>query len=351
MSGSSLDGLDLALCLLEDTNGPLQWTIQSACTIPYSDKWKTKLFHAPSLNGFELMKLDAEFGSWLGQEIMTWMKNEKLNADLIASHGHTIFHEPKLGFTTQIGSGAHIALQSGVDTITTFRAADVAAGGQGAPFAPAVDRKLFPGYQGYLNLGGIANIHLLTKDNQWKAWDIGPCNQALNHLASKLGKAYDHDGQMAEQGKVHADIVSTLVNMFPFSDGIPRGLSNAEVRLSWLSFLDESKESVEDLLASVMEAISLMIAQHLHPLISDNATILVTGGGAHNKKLVDKIKSKCQPYGIQFEIPSSDVIDFKECVLMAYLGYLTMNEKPYEVNSVTGAAMDTIGGAFFKGSK
>jgi anhydro-N-acetylmuramic acid kinase len=348
MSGSSLDGLDMALCHIDERDGIAEWTITAAQTVDFPLSIHQALFSAPSLSGFELMKLDAEFGKFIGASISNWIKANALKVDLIASHGHTVFHEPALGFTTQIGSGAHIAFVSGIDTITSFRAADIAAGGQGAPFAPVADKSLFPGYNAYLNLGGIVNISMIMPDGKCKGWDIGPCNQALNHLARKAGHAYDHDGQLASGGKVIAAIVDDLVAMFPYDEGRPKGLSNSEVQSSWIQYLDASAVDVASLLASVTEAIAIMIHNHLRPLILADAKILVTGGGAFNVYLMKRLR-QMDPDGLMaFHLPASEVINYKECVLMSWLGYLTMHGKAYGTKEVTGASKDTIGGAFYK---
>ena len=199
MSGSSLDGLDLALCVFRGSYRHPEWSLEQHTKVSFPDTLKPRLANAHHASGFELMQLDADFGSFIGQEIKQWMQNESISADYIASHGHTVFHEPSLGFTTQIGSGSHIAHITGIDTITSFRNADVAAGGQGAPFAPIADSALFPGYDGYLNFGGIANVHIISEEEHAKAWDIGPCNQVLNFLAEKLGKEYDANGDIAKK--------------------------------------------------------------------------------------------------------------------------------------------------------
>ena len=150
MSGSSLDGLDMALCRFEEKNETISWDILKAQTIPFPEHLLNALNKAPSMSGFDLMQLDADLGKFIGLQIDNWISKNDLTADYIASHGHTVFHEPAKGFTTQIGSGAHIAFETGIDTITSFRNADVAAGGQGAPFAPVADKNLFPGYKGYI---------------------------------------------------------------------------------------------------------------------------------------------------------------------------------------------------------
>ena len=165
-------------------------------TIPFTDSWKRKLQRPIRC------KVLISCNSMLNLEISlakksAWIGEKNINADLIASHGHTVFHEPALHFTTQVGNGAQIAAMTRIDTITDFRQADVASEGHGAPFAPVADRDLFSGYDGYLNLGGIANISILLPNQTWKAWDIGPCNQALNFLAGKKGLPFDSDGTLA----------------------------------------------------------------------------------------------------------------------------------------------------------
>ncbi len=348
MSGSSLDGLDMALCRFEEKKDTTTWDIVKAKTIPFPEDLLNALKKAPSMSGFDLMELDADLGKYIGFEIVKWMDQFDLEADYIASHGHTIFHEPAKGFTTQIGSGAHIAYETGIDTITSFRNADVAAGGQGAPFAPVADKNLFPGYKGYLNLGGIANVNVLMQDGEWNACDIGPCNQALNRLAQMLGMQYDIDGIMASKGTIKESIVDALLEMYPFNLGEPYGLSNATVQSTWIKYLNSSKENPIDLLATASEAIARLVTVYLSPLLNRNAKVLVTGGGAHNLHLMKRMKALTNVYKISLELPSKQIIDFKECLLMAYLGYLTTEGISYGISDVTGAETDTIGGALFK---
>jgi len=348
MSGSSLDGLDLALCHFDETGGQVRWSLEHGETISFPDAIKEGLRLAHTIGGSKLMELDAVFGKFIGEEIKKWAATNEVTADCIASHGHTVFHEPSKSFTTQIGSGAHIAFATGIDTITNFRAADVAAGGQGAPFAPVADKALFPGFQGYLNLGGIVNASVNTSDGKWKGWDIGPCNQALNHLAIKLGHPYDYAGQIASQGKVIRSIMDSLVAMFPYNDAQPKGLSNTEVKNTWIKFLDTRSESVIDLLASTTEAIAVLIINNLQLLSSQPSKILVTGGGAHNLYLMKRLEVLGENKKLTFELPESNIIDYKECLLMSYLGFLTMQGKPYGIHQMTGASADSIGGAMHR---
>jgi anhydro-N-acetylmuramic acid kinase len=338
----------VAFCQFEETEGAVQWTMEHGETVSFPDDIRKALQTAPTLSGFELMKLDARFGKFIGQEIRKWINDNQLSADYIASHGHTVFHEPAHGFTTQIGSGAHIAFATGIDTITSFRAADVAAGGQGAPFAPVADKALFPGYQAYINLGGIVNVSVIMPDGTWKGWDIGPCNQALNHLASHLKHPYDYGGQIASQGKVIRSVTDALVAMYPYKDGAPRGLSNAEVRKSWIQYLDGRQDSVIDLLASVTEAIAILILNHLQLISGQTSKILVTGGGAHNLYLIKRLEALSANQKITFDLPAANIIDYKECLLMGYLGFLAAEGKPLGIYPITGASSDSIGGALHK---
>ncbi len=348
MSGSSLDGLDIALCLFEEEGKSLEWEIVDSITIPYSDQWYDLLKSSPNLSGRDLMQLDAYYGDFIGEQTKKLIDTRGWKADYVASHGHTVFHEPALGFTTQIGSGAHISLKTGLDTITTFRNADVAAGGQGAPFSPVADRSLFTGYEGFLNLGGIANVTLINEKDNWFAWDICPCNQALNFLSKRADLPFDKGGQMASQGAILDQICHELIAMYPFEAGLPRGLSNAEVASTWINYLESRKENIYDLLGTTTQAIADVISIHISSLIKRPAKILVSGGGVYNDHLIKLLRRGGQDFGVNYELPSPEIIDFKECLLIAYLGYLTIKGKPYNINSLTGATQNMGGGALYR---
>ena len=267
MSGSSIDGLDIAICQFDKQEDSIQWQIIDAETVLYSDEWFELLRSAPDMSGFDLMKLDAVFGDYIGEQTLELINSRKWKADCLASHGHTVFHEPALGFTTQIGSGAHISFRTGLDTITSFRSADVAAGGQGAPFAPVADRALFKGYEGYLNLGGIANVNLISEEGQWSAWDISPCNQALNFLSRRSGLHFDKGGRLASEGAVLDAIRHELISMFPYEGGHPHGLSNTKVESTWISYLQSRHENNTDLISTVTTTIANVITLHISSLI------------------------------------------------------------------------------------
>jgi anhydro-N-acetylmuramic acid kinase len=159
MSGSSLDGLDLALCKFEvDEGGNWKHSILEAETISYPPVWQNNLIKLPLSKSEELIENDISYGNYLGEVGRSFLNRKKTNADFIASHGHTIFHQPDKAFTFQLGNGQATATSSGLTTVCDFRTKDILLGGQGAPLVPIGDELLFADYDICLNIGGIANI-------------------------------------------------------------------------------------------------------------------------------------------------------------------------------------------------
>ena len=215
MSGTSLDGLDIALCEFEKKRYSWDYEILLADTISYSKEWKQKLQKAPLISGLDLCRLDNDFGTFIGENIRDFLKSKRLKIDLIGSHGHTIFHQPFSGVTYQIGSGAHIASVTTIPTVCNFRMLDVALKGQGAPLVPLGDLLLFPEYNYCLNLGGFANVSY-TWYKKRLAFDICPVNIIINMLANESGKEFDQDGNMARSGKSEPGILVSGLNKIPF---------------------------------------------------------------------------------------------------------------------------------------
>src|ERR1035437_10151800 len=180
MSGTSLDGLDVAQCTFELMEHRWNYTIEQATTFPYSAEWKKKLADAHNLSGIELMLLHNEYGKLLGSSVCQFLNNKTSGIDFIASHGHTVFHQPETGLTLQIGNGAVIAAIAGVTTIADFRSLDVALGGQGAPLVPIGDELLFSEFDFCLNLGGFANISFKNNADRI-AFDVCPVNILINY--------------------------------------------------------------------------------------------------------------------------------------------------------------------------
>ena len=179
MSGTSLDGVDIIhVRISKETD--FQYSILTAETIAYTEDWKNRLVSGFDLSGEELELLDADYGQLLAELVADFINRQNIkDLDLIASHGHTIFHQPEKGYTLQIGNGPQICKYNKIRTICDFRVQDVAMGGQGAPLVPIGDAYLFSKYASCLNLGGFANISF-DKAGLRTAFDIAPCNIVLN---------------------------------------------------------------------------------------------------------------------------------------------------------------------------
>lgn len=343
MSGSSLDGIDLALCEFSEAERGISWEILKGTTIEYSEEWKEKLKNLPNLSAREITIADYDLGYLFGEVSKEFLDGEKI--DYIASHGHTVFHEPQNKMTLQIGNGSAIASASGISTIYDFRSMDIGHGGQGAPIVAILDRDLFAEYASMVNLGGISNASF-SSNGETIAYDISPCNQLLNYLAQKTGVEYDLDGKLAAKGKVNEILLNKLMDFDYFKNSFPKSLDNNFIKNNFLPILDSDDSNNNDKLATCVELISKTLADELMKNIdksSKSPKVLLAGGGANNKFLVQQIKSKVKE--ISIEIPDKSIVNYKEALLMAYLGYLRINEKSNVLNTVTGASKNTIGGA------
>lgn len=192
MSGSSLDGLDVVFAHFTEQAGRWRYEVIAADCYPYSLSWHERLQGATGLTARDYCLLDAEYGHFLGQMVNRFSeeKGVSLQADLIASHGHTTFHMPGALMTAQLGDGAALAAETGMAVISDLRALDVALGGQGAPLVPLGERLLFPEYPFLLNLGGIANLSC-HREGTIQAFDVCAANRVLDTLASRLGRPFD----------------------------------------------------------------------------------------------------------------------------------------------------------------
>lgn len=339
MSGTSLDGLDLALCDFKIHNNRISFNLLASQTIAYEAVWKERLQNAFEASAEQYFKLHSLYGEFIAEKVADFLQENNQTADYIASHGHTIFHRPQLGFTTQIGCGATIAAKTGIDTICDFRSLDVALNGQGAPLVPIGDRDLFPESESCLNIGGIANISF-TKNDKTSAFDICIANMALNYLTESIGKAYDDGGALAASGKSNGELLQRLLDL----NTQQQSLGREWFEQHFLPILNSSTISLNDKLATCVEYMvfhisSILKQEHLN-------SVLITGGGAYNTFFIERLKAN---YNGLIHIPSDDVIQFKEAIIFAYLGFLRVNEQLNTLNSVTKASRDSIGGCVYLG--
>ena len=342
MSGTSLDGLDMALCSFRQEKNRWVYEIISTKTVSYPDSLSRQLAEAHNYTGLKLTKLDREYGRWLGKKVEQFNKENDILPSFIASHGHTVFHQPENRITLQIGSGAEILSTTDITTITDFRSVDIALGGQGAPLVPAGDHLLFSDYDFCLNLGGIANISCL-KNNKRFAWDICPANMALNFIAGKMNKKMDRDGIEGKRGSIKKQLLEELNGLEFYKTIPPKSLGREWFERNFLKILQDHPASWHDKLRTVYEHISLMIVSACFS--HRKGRLLVTGGGAHNIFLVERIKHQSKHDII---IPGKDIIDFKEALIFAFLGLLRLENKVNCLSSVTGSSKDNIGGSVYQ---
>jgi anhydro-N-acetylmuramic acid kinase len=349
MSGTSLDGLDIAFCNFTLENSNWKFSIEKAETIPYSKDWKHKLKISTELNGLELTKLDLDLGTYFGQKTKEFLKKHNLSPDFIASHGHTIFHQTDINLTLQIGNGFCILKETGINVINNFRALDVILGGQGAPLVPIGDQLLFSDYEFCLNIGGIANISF-QKEEKRIAYDICPANMILNYLAGLKSLEYDENGILARKGKVIPDLLDQFNALPYYNSSYPKSLGYEWVKEEYINKLKTSPYVVEDLLAICVEHIVSQVSEDTIKIAENyfnkNPRMLITGGGALNNYLIEKLKEKLEEK-IEVVIPDLQVVNFKEALIFAFLGVLRMRGENNCLQSVTGASRDNCGGVIY----
>ena len=341
MSGTSLDGLDIALCDFKTENSITEFKLIASETFLYEPVWKERLQNAFDASAEHYFKLHSLYGQFIAEKINLFLKNNHETADYIASHGHTVFHRPQLGFTSQMGCGATIAAKTGINTICDFRSLDVALNGQGAPLVPIGDRDLFHEFQSCLNVGGIANISF-TKNGKTEAFDVCIANMALNYLTETIGKAYDDGGILASAGTCNQNLLEQLLSLE--SNG--QSLGREWFETQFLPILNNSTITLNNKLATCVEYLVLKISQILNE--NDLQSVLITGGGAYNIFFIERLKVHFKG---TIHIPTDDVIQFKEAIIFAYLGYLRANKTINTLSSVTKASRDSIGGAVYLGKQ
>jgi len=336
MSGTSLDGLDICFAEFEKQD---TWTfkILKAETLPYSKEWESKLRSSIHLPAEDLLELHSEYGFYLGQQVKEFIRKYQLeNISLIASHGHTVFHQPQKKFTLQIGDGRAIKLETGLPVVYDFRSQDVLMKGNGAPLVPIGDALLFSDYDACLNLGGFSNISLQL-NGQRIAFDIAPVNIILNQLAQKLNLSFDENGNLAREGKINEELLSRLNSLDFYQQPHPKSLG-----VEWCNeYVFPMLENIET--ASLLATVTEHIAQQISNVINKNniRNILFTGGGAYNTFLIEKIKAKTTS---EIIIPFKEIIDYKEALIFAFMGVLKMNSEINVLSSATGSTADHSSG-------
>lgn len=342
MSGTSLDGIDIAYVKINKTTN-YTFEILKSTTVAYNKEWKSALKRGFHLSGEELTRLDADYGVFLGETIQNFIKENSITSvDFIASHGHTIYHNPEKNYTLQIGNGPYITSITGIKTICDFRSQDVALGGQGAPLVPIGDMLLFSEYDYCLNLGGFSNISM-NENNQRIAYDICPVNIVLNHYVASLNIEYDDKGTIAASGIIDITLLNELNSLPFYNDEKPKSLGYEFIVETIFPIIDKYNLDIKDILRTFVEHVAMQITRKTNS--EATKTMLVAGGGVYNTFLINRLQSYTKT---QLVIPSDSIINYKEALVFALLGFLKDEGKNNCLKSVTGASKDHSSGVIYE---
>ena len=330
MSGTSLDGIDLAICSFTNDN---KWSfkIKKSATIKYPIYWKKKLSELHKKNKKIIAEVNIEYGKFIAENINSFL-TEKV--DFIASHGHTIFHQPEKKYTLQIGDGKTIAKLTQTKTINNFRNLDIKLNGQGAPLVPIGDLHLFPDYKYCVNLGGFANISIKKKE-KIIAYDICPVNIVMNKICKHLNIEFDISGNIAKKGKIIINLLNSLNNLSYYQKKYPKSLSREWVE-EFIYPLFKENYKTEDILNTFCEHIGMQIGSVLNDKVA-----IFTGGGVFNKYLMSRILKYSKS---KIFIPKKEIVNFKEALIFAFLAVLKTKNEINCLKSVTGAKKDSCVG-------
>ena len=342
MSGTSLDGLDIAACTFT-FGSRWEFNIKHSKTVGYSKRLKLALQRLDCSSALEYAKTDHELGRFFGTEVNKFVSATNYQADYISSHGHTIFHQPEINFTTQIGHPSAISALTGLPVIADFRTIDVHLNGQGAPLVPIGDLLLFPEYTYCLNLGGIANISIKNNDGEIHAFDTGIANMALNFVTLKEGKAYDSGGKIAETGSIKKELLEKLNRIEYHQMPSPKSIGKEWFDRKIKPLVEQALKihSSPDVLATLCEHIAIQIAAQ----IAGSGKLLVTGGGAKNNYLMQRMKEHCNA---EIILPSEALVDYKEALIFAFLGALRVTNQTNILEAVTGSKSNHSGGCIYR---
>ncbi len=344
MSGTSLDGLDLAACRFYlDADNQWRYAIVAANSIGYSPEIRKKLKQSVNLSGLELSLLDIELGKLFGENVKTFCDQHQIKPLFVGSHGHTVFHQPEKSLTVQIGNAEAISHFSKLPVIANFRLQDVLNGGQGAPLVPLGEHFLFPAFRAFLNLGGIANIALHT-NNTMRGFDTSACNMGLNYLAQKLGLNYDDNGDLARKGQLDQVLFNKLNQLNYFSQVGPKSLGYEWFEADVAPLLDSADGEVHDSLHTFVHHIAYQVNRGFERLGADSEKVMVTGGGALNGFLIELLNK----YGARkftYHAPDRMTVEFKEALIFAFLALQRFLGRPNISCDVTGGNQDLSSGS------
>jgi anhydro-N-acetylmuramic acid kinase len=356
VSGSSLNGLDVAFAEIHETTGKWTAEILAGQRVPYSTEWKQKLRSAGDLSVFEYHALHVEYGKYLAAVILQFIEENQLHykVQLIACQGHTSFYKANRQICSQLGDGATIAALTGINVVGDVRSIDMALGGKGAPVFPVVEKLLFTANQLFLHIGSNVTIsrHL---DNDYKSYDVCPGNRLLDLLAARDDKAFDAAGMMASEGKVDTALLDILNELEYYHLPLPKTLSADFTTDVVYPMLDDLRLNVHDALRTACEHIAIQVAEAVQTLSAErlitSKQLFVTGGGANNEFLISRISAALSTSGVDVMVPDKMIVNYKESLAMGIIGILRWREENNVFSYITGAERDSIGGAVWIGQE
>jgi len=360
ISGTSLDGLDLALVDFDENTTRV---LSTHCQ-PIPDELSSALSELCLPGPDEIDRLgeaDVALGKFISSAINNFVKQTGIEAENIAaigSHGQTIRHRPNAlhPFTMQLGNGHVIAEQTGIMTIADFRMADMAAGGHGAPLVPAFHSAIFSSdlnQRLVINLGGISNISIIPASNKQdtpaSGYDIGPANTLMDRWIERhKGLSYDKDGAWANEGIVEVELLKHMLCDPFFATSGPKSTGREYFNLSWLNKFQPEHYAIENVQRTLLELCAITVANAIkHERTSRESDIFVCGGGAHNTLLMQRIAKHAEHDKINTTDALGISVDDVEACAFAWLARQTIKRRPGNLCSVTGANKAKILGAIY----
>ncbi len=359
MSGTSVDSIDATLVQQTVTGQQLLHSLSHPW--PKSLQQKIRQLSHPGDNEIDQMgELDVEIGLHFAQATNDLLSQQGLKAkDIVAigSHGQTIRHRPKARhpFTLQIGDPNRIAAITGITVVADFRRRDMAVGGQGAPLAPAFHRYQFSSQDEdriILNLGGIANVSILPAQNNSPVvgFDTGPASTLMDHWTQHhLAQPYDQDGRWATEGTCHSALLTTLLNDPFFGLPAPKSTGPEYFSMCWLRrHLDAYPDlAPKDVQATLMALTIRSIIDSITVYAAEAGRVIACGGGVHNRYLMNTLRAKLAEKSLETTADHGIDPEFVEAAAFAWLAYQTMNHRPGNLPSVTGAQSESILGGIY----
>ncbi|WP_209329836.1 anhydro-N-acetylmuramic acid kinase [Lunatimonas salinarum] len=346
MSGTSCDGLDVVAASFTRGESPLwHYEIQAAETVPFPAPLGNSLKDSHLLSALDLAVLDVTFGRWMGETVREFCQKHRLAPMAVASHGHTVYHQPDKNLTLQIGNGWSLYTAAGLPVINDFRSLDVQLGGQGAPLVPIGDKLLFPEIDYCLNLGGIANISY-EQGGKRLAFDICPFNLLFNHFASRLGAPFDAGGEYARSGQVNPTLLKRL-NELPYYRTLgSKSLGREDIDVGFHPLINEFPLPPADVLATLSQHFAHKVALVIQPHNEGKPKLLCTGGGTYNRLFIENLQKQVG-HSVEILVPEPTLVEFKEALIFGLLGVLRLRQETNCLASVTGAAEDSCGGTLY----